>query len=231
MTVIDFGPEDVVLTDVPLVGTLGHAELELLPDAIGRPPVGAPMITVADTMLHLMHVMSPLWRLPSDPIGIDPDEHPPLCRRIPATIDPSPVHNVRGIDAVALLGWARTCKITAPINLMLTGQRGLVEHVIHEIGHALTLHVPLPCSELADAIDRRIDRFGHRGARYNEAVVLAAEIWLFSELGEPQIEDALRKAAADQGCLSDLHALRGGLTQARVGRNLLDWLRARGYMR
>lgn len=103
---------------------------------------------------------------------------------------------------------------------VMSGDWDLVrfEHLVHEVGHALSLRIPLfdPLVRLEGRIEtaRKRLRDRRKGADYrNEALVLAAERRLFCDLlcDRSPWEQTLFEIADDQDCVAQFHAACRGL--------------------
>lgn len=100
------------------------------------------------------------------------------------------------------------------------GDRGMVEHLAHEIGHALTLGLEVRRG-VSRAVALTLDGFSKTYQIHNEALVLASEMVALPRLGVHFEEDTpgltMRDAAEDQG-VPDLVFWRA--IRSRVAREL-----------
>lgn len=172
------------------------------------------MTSLADTPAHLVMAL------------------PPGLRGHFLKYQPHASANFVGIDGAAVLYWASCWHVSYPEETAIyKGQRARIEHVLHEVGHALSLRIALPCYEIEERIGKRMYCLRLPAQRHNEALVLAAEIWLLAELGNDVPLVAYQDNADGQGLLPELEALRGGQLAAGLGRKLLRWLGDAGLLR
>lgn len=112
---------------------------------------------------------------------------------------------------------------------ILEGRAGVVEHLVHEVAHALSLDLPVRPG-LEDAIGNAL--VNHRGsldsASYeNEALVLASEAYTLPRLGIHfrDARGALRDAGESQGVPSEVFADAWASEEAqRLGVRVLRYL-------
>lgn len=112
------------------------------------------------------------------------------------------------------------------------GDRGLVEHLAHEVGHALSLRIP-PSRDIANAVALTLGDLPRKRAVREEALVLASEMVALPRLGITFEEDepgqTMRDAAEVQGVPDRIFWAEFGSQEAReLGMRVLHFLLRQG---
>jgi hypothetical protein len=105
--------------------------------------------------------------------------------------------HVRGISTVAAIQRIHAIDLRMPTMAMLyEGYRGQIEHLCHELLHAVSLGLDMS-NRVEYSIANRLNERADNGA-FNEALVLASEGVLFEMLGDRIDARQLENAATDQ---------------------------------
>lgn len=89
--------------------------------------------------------------------------------------------------------------------ILFDGDEAKIEHLIHEVGHAISLNIPVK-GNIGPAIEKRLDAEGHLFAIKNEALVLAAEAAVLSEIGIREDDAELRASLVEAGEIQEIPA-------------------------